>query len=107
MFEVPGSVQSFCNVGGFGIDGDISSLVGASLVHPEKLYIGIVGDLAFFYDMNVVGNRHVGNNIRIMLINNGKGTGNSGITTIPARHSARRPTSLSPRRDTMATNPRN
>lgn len=74
MFEVPGSVQSFCNVGGFGIDGDISSLVGASLVHPEKLYIGIVGDLAFFYDMNVVGNRHVGNNIRIMLINNGKGT---------------------------------
>lgn len=74
MFEVPGSVQSFCNVGGFGIDGDISSLVGASLVHPEKLYFGVVGDLAFFYDMNVVGNRHVGNNIRIMLINNGKGT---------------------------------
>ena len=31
------------------------------------------GDLAFFYDMNVVGNRHVGNNVRIMLINNGKG----------------------------------
>ncbi len=74
MFEVPGSVQSFCNVGGFGIDGDISSLVGASLVHPEKLYFGVVGDLAFFYDMNVVGNRHVGNNVRIMLINNGKGT---------------------------------
>lgn len=31
------------------------------------------GDLAFFYDMNVIGNRHVGNNVRILLVNNGKG----------------------------------
>ncbi len=74
MFEFPQSVLSNCNVGGFGIDGDVSALIGASLVHPEKLFFGIVGDLAFFYDMNVVGNRHVGKNVRIMLINNGKGT---------------------------------
>ena len=74
MFEFPQSVQSNCNVGGFGIDGDVSALIGASLINPEKLYFGIVGDLAFFYDMNVVGNRHVGKNVRIMLINNGKGT---------------------------------
>ena len=74
MFEFPQSVQSNCNVGGFGIDGNVSALIGASLVHPKKIYFGIVGDLAFFYDMNVVGNRHVGKNIRIMLINNGKGT---------------------------------
>ena len=73
MFEFPQSVQSNCNVGGFGIDGNVSALIGASLVHPGKLYFGIVGDLAFFYDMNVVGNRHVGKNVRIMLINNGKG----------------------------------
>ena len=33
-----------------------------------------MGDLAFFYDLNVLGNRHVGNNVRIMLINNGRGT---------------------------------
>lgn len=74
MFDLPTSVYGFCNTGGFGIDGGVSSLIGASLVHPKRLYIGIVGDLAFFYDMNVVGNRHVRNNIRIMLINNGKGT---------------------------------
>ncbi len=74
MFEIPQSVQSYCNVGGFGIDGNLSSLIGASLVHPEKLYFGVIGDLAFFYDMNALGNRHVGNNIRILLINNGKGT---------------------------------
>lgn len=74
FFELPHSVLSASNVGGFGIDGDISSLVGASLAHPDKVYFGVVGDLAFFYDMNVLGNRHAGNNLRILLINNGKGT---------------------------------
>ena len=48
-------------------------MVGASLIHRDKLYFGVFGDLAFFYDMNVLGNRHIGNNLRIMLINNGKG----------------------------------
>jgi 2-succinyl-5-enolpyruvyl-6-hydroxy-3-cyclohexene-1-carboxylate synthase len=62
------------NVGGFGIDGGLSSLLGASLGNPNKLYYCIIGDLAFFYDMNALGNRHAGNNLRIMVINNGKGT---------------------------------
>lgn len=61
-------------VGGFGIDGSISSLLGASLVCSDKLYFGVVGDLAFFYDMNALGNRHVGKNLRLMIINNGHGT---------------------------------
>ena len=34
----------------------------------------MTGDLAFFYDLNAIGNRHVGPNIRILLINNGDGT---------------------------------
>lgn len=72
-FTIPKSVQSFCNVGGFGIDGGISSLIGASLANPDKLHIGVFGDLAFFYDMNVCGNRHVGKNVRILLVNNAKG----------------------------------
>ena len=32
----------------------LSSLLGASIIHPQKLYFGIVGDLAFFYDMNAL-----------------------------------------------------
>ena len=44
------TVDVFCPVGGFGIDGASSLIVGASFVHPEKLYYGITGDLAFFYD---------------------------------------------------------
>ena len=51
----------------------INILIGASLVDRKKIYIGIVGDLAFFYDMNAIGNRHVGNNCRILIINNGRG----------------------------------
>ena len=73
FFDLPKSVQGSCNVGGFGIDGGISSLIGASLANQDKLYIGVFGDLAFFYDMNVCGNRHIGKNVRILLVNNAKG----------------------------------
>ena len=73
FFQIPGSVRVYSNVGGFGIDGGLSSLIGASLASPEKLFFGIIGDLAFFYDLNSLGNRHIGNNIRILLLNNGKG----------------------------------
>ena len=74
FFELANSVDTNCNVGGFGIDGDMSSLLGASLVHPDKLYFIALGDLAFFYDFNLLGNRHIGNNIRILMINNGCGS---------------------------------
>lgn len=73
FFEFPKTVKCSCNVGGFGIDGNVSSLIGASLVNSNQLYFGIFGDLSFFYDMNVIGNRHVGNNVRILIVNNGKG----------------------------------
>ena len=73
FFEIPESVSSMSNVGGFGIDGCLSSLIGASLNNKNKLFFGVIGDLAFFYDMNVLGNRHVGSNVRILLVNNGVG----------------------------------
>lgn len=74
FFELNDSIRCSANTGGFGIDGALSTTLGESLVHPDKLYFCILGDLAFFYDMNVLGNRHIGNNIRILLINNGIGT---------------------------------
>lgn len=73
FFDVDKSVSTYCNVGGFGIDGIMSTLIGASLVDQTKLYFAVLGDLAFFYDLNSLGNRNVGNNVRIMLINNGRG----------------------------------
>ncbi len=73
FFKLPNTVSLYCNVGGFGIDGGLSTLLGASLSSKDRLYFGIIGDLAFFYDINCLANRHVNNNIRILLINNGKG----------------------------------
>lgn len=72
-FEVPQSVNCYANTGGFGIDGGLSSMMGASFVNPNKLFLGIVGDLAFIYEMNIVGNRHINSNVRILLVNNNGG----------------------------------
>ena len=74
FFEFSDTIRSGSNVGGFGIDGCLSTLLGASLASPEKKYFAVIGDLAFFYDMNALGNRYFGKNVRILLVNNGKGT---------------------------------
>ncbi|WP_111640048.1 thiamine pyrophosphate-binding protein [Marinomonas shanghaiensis] len=74
FYDLPETVTSFSNVGGFGIDGGVSSLLGASLANSNKIYYGVIGDLAFFYDLNAIGNRHTTSNLRILLVNNGKGT---------------------------------
>ena len=74
FFELPTSVNSYCNVGGFGIDGPLSTIIGGALAAPERLHFLVVGDLAFFYDINSLGNRHLPSNLRILLVNNGRGT---------------------------------
>ena len=72
-FPPPHSVRSSANVGGFGIDGCLSTAIGASLASPSHVVFCVLGDLSFFYDMNALGNRHVGTNVRILLVNNGTG----------------------------------
>ena len=73
LYDTPKTVYTYSNVGGFGIDGGLSSMIGASLVNKDKLYFCMIGDLATFYDLNVLGNRHVGSNVRIIVSNNGTG----------------------------------
>ena len=73
LFELPATVRSSCNLGCRGIDGCVSALIGASFADRNKLYFGVVGDLTFFYDMNSLGNRHVGNNLRLIVVNNDGG----------------------------------
>lgn len=72
-FAKNAAVESMCNVGGFGIDGCTSTLLGAALIQRYRLYFLVTGDLAFFYDLNSLGNRHIGTNVRILLVNNGAG----------------------------------
>ncbi len=74
FFELHDSIISTANLGCRGIDGAISSALGMSLVNQDKLHFLFLGDLTFFYNINELGNRHLGNNLRILLVNNGKGT---------------------------------
>ncbi len=73
-FEIDESIDVICNVGGFGIDGALSTLIGQSFANQNKTCFGLIGDLAFFYDMNILGNKNIKNNLRILLTNNNKGT---------------------------------
>jgi len=72
-FDTQETITGYSNTGGFGIDGSLSTVIGAALCHPDRLYYCVLGDLAFFYDMNALGNRHVPSNIRILVVNNGLG----------------------------------
>lgn len=71
--QFPYGVKVHCPTGGFGIDGIPSISLGASLVNSSKLCFCIVGDLAFFYDINSIGNRYIKKNLRILIVNNGCG----------------------------------
>lgn len=73
FFPVDSSVDCFSPVAAFGIDGAMSMTIGQS-VASDKLCFLVTGDLAFFYDMNSMGIRDVRPNLRILLINNGRGT---------------------------------
>lgn len=72
FFPINPNIECFSNVGAFGIDGGMSTLIGQSVV-SEKLSYMIIGDLAFLYDMNSISIRHIKPNLRIILINNNGG----------------------------------
>jgi len=72
FFELKKNIKVYANIGAHGIDGALSTFLGHSAA-SEKLCFLIVGDLSFFYDMNAAWIRHIGSNVRILLINNGGG----------------------------------
>ena len=73
FFILPDGVESVCNVGGFGIDGCVSTIIGAALANPDRIYFGVVGDLAFYYDSNILLNKNLPKNVRLIVVNNGRG----------------------------------
>lgn len=72
FFELDSSIECYSNVGAFGIDGGMSTLIGQSVI-SDNLCFMVIGDLAFYYDMNAIGIRHIKKNLRILLINNNGG----------------------------------
>lgn len=69
FFHCHESIKISCNRGCNGIDGSMSTFIGASAASEQICFL-LIGDLSFFYDMNALWNRHIGNNIRILLNNN-------------------------------------
>lgn len=72
LYPIKNKVRCFCNVGAFGIDGGLSTFFGQSIMTDDLCFM-ITGDLAFYYDMNSLGIRHIKNNVRIILVNNNGG----------------------------------
>lgn len=62
----------FSNRGTSGIDGCLSTAVGAAQ-KTDKLCISIIGDVAFQYDRNALWNHYIPANLRIIVFNNGGG----------------------------------
>lgn len=72
LFSLPPDTKVYSNRGVSGIDGVVSTAVGFAALNNRMTYL-ISGDLSFFYDMNALWNRHLSNNLRIMMMNNGSG----------------------------------
>lgn len=62
----------YSNRGTSGIDGCVSSAVGAALV-SEQTNILLVGDLSFVYDSNALWNSRFPDNLKIVVLNDGGG----------------------------------
>ncbi len=62
----------FCNRGVNGIEGSLSTAAGFSCVTDDKVFC-VIGDLSFFYDQNALWNQNLRGNLRILLLNNGRG----------------------------------
>ncbi|MBQ8159095.1 MAG: 2-succinyl-5-enolpyruvyl-6-hydroxy-3-cyclohexene-1-carboxylic-acid synthase [Prevotella sp.] len=62
----------YCNRGVNGIEGSLSTAAGFSVVTDERVFC-VIGDLSFFYDQNALWNQNLRGNLRILLLNNGKG----------------------------------
>ncbi len=67
------NIKVYSNRGTSGIDGCLSTAVGASLANPQKTNYLLIGDQAFFYDINGLWHQNLPDNLQIILFNNGGG----------------------------------
>jgi 2-succinyl-5-enolpyruvyl-6-hydroxy-3-cyclohexene-1-carboxylate synthase len=67
-------IYTYANRGASGIDGNISSALGAGAARPDKPLVAIVGDITFYHDMNgLLAVHRCGVPITIVLLNNDGG----------------------------------
>lgn len=74
FFKINENISTYANIGTHGIDGCLSSFLGQAVAAKGKKAFLIIGDLAFFYDMNALRINCISKNIHILLINNHGGS---------------------------------
>lgn len=62
----------YSNRGTSGIDGSLSTAVGAAMVSRDQ-HVLLVGDLSFVYDSNALWNKDFPENLKIVVLNDGGG----------------------------------
>jgi 2-succinyl-5-enolpyruvyl-6-hydroxy-3-cyclohexene-1-carboxylate synthase len=72
LFGLPNNCKVFCNRGTNGIEGSLSTACGYASVTNELVFIEL-GDLSFFYDLNILTLKPFPSNLRILIPNNGGG----------------------------------
>lgn len=65
-------ISVWANRGVSGIDGCLSTAVGAALM-TDRIVTLLIGDVAFFYDRNALWSAPIPSNLRIVLLNNDGG----------------------------------
>ena len=69
LIKWDGSQKIYCNRGTSGIDGSVSTAIGAAMISEEPTLL-VCGDLSFFYDSNALWNNYIPPNFRIIIFNN-------------------------------------
>ena len=72
LFDYKAELVYYSNRGTSGIDGSISTAVGAANVSNIPVLM-VTGDLSFFYDSNALWNKYIPDNFKLIVINNGGG----------------------------------
>lgn len=73
FFKLNKKIRVYANIGTHGIDGCLSSFLGQAVAYNDPSFL-IIGDLSFFYGMNALRIKNIGNNVHILLINNHGGS---------------------------------
>ncbi len=73
FFKLKDNIKVYANIGTHGIDGCLSSFLGQASASNKESFL-IIGDLAFFYDMNALRIKKMNKRLHILLINNHGGS---------------------------------
>ena len=74
LFRKSRRLLTLCNRGTSGIEGSLSTALGFARQRAEERHFIVIGDLSFFYDLNALGLPEVGSNVRVLLLNNQRGS---------------------------------